>query len=60
MVSCEAGSKDIFYNESFWPVGANCPTESSMAKKTDDSTDMKKGDNNRSDTHSDSGIKYCD
>ena len=61
MVSCDAGSKDIFYDESIWPEGCElCDWIFYGKKKTEDSTDMKEGDINKSDTHSDYGVKSSD
>ena len=59
MVSCDAGSKDIFYDESIWPEGCKLRDCIKGKKKSEDSTD-KKGDINKSDTHSDYGVKSSD
>ena len=51
MFSCDTGSKDVFYDELLWPEGCKlCDWLFYHKKKTDDSSDTKKGDNNRSDT----------
>ena len=60
MVSCGAGSKDIFYDESIWSEECELRDWILYGKKTEESTDMKKGDINKSDTHSDHGVKSSD
>ena len=61
MVSCDAGTKDIFYDESILPEGYKLRDRIFYGKKkTEDSTDKKKGDINKSDTHSDYDVKSSD
>ena len=61
VISCDAGSKDIFYDESIWPEVRELRDWIIFGKKTtDDSTDTKKSDNNGSDTHSCYGVKSFD
>ena len=61
MVSCDAGSMDIFYDESIWPEGYELRDWIFYGKKkTEDSTDMKKSDINKSNTNYDYGVQSSD
>ena len=61
LVSYDASSKDIFYDESIWPEGCRLRDWIFYGKnKADDTTDTRNYDNHKSDTHSDYGDKSSD